>query len=71
MEDQADIVENSAVILIKQHRTLHGLHNRLQQERRLVGAEVTEEDQTLTALVLESPAFSLTGTDRNSTWGRP
>jgi tetratricopeptide (TPR) repeat protein len=60
MEDLADIVDNTAVFLIKHVEPLSRLINALENEHRLVGAEMAEEDQTLTALVLEKPAFSLT-----------
>ena len=60
MEDQADIVDNTADFR-HQEASIRSCSclEALQKENRLIGAEVSEEDQTLTALVLEKPAFSL------------
>ena len=62
LEDLSDYVDHSAVFLIKDVQPFMTCLDVLQKEGRLIGAEVAEEDQTLTALVLEKPPFSLVGT---------
>jgi tetratricopeptide (TPR) repeat protein len=60
MEDQADFVENVTVFSLKQADPLLKYLEELQKQHRLVGAQVTEDRQVLTGLILEKMPPALT-----------
>jgi len=58
-EDRGDLVENLVMMVIRQPDQAARFVEKLHGEQRLIGAQLSEEDQVLTALVLEKPALSV------------
>jgi tetratricopeptide (TPR) repeat protein len=53
MEDQADYVEHSALMQIRDPRSFFGFLDTWQRERRLVGVQVRQEEGTVSGVVLD------------------
>src|SRR5205807_1484629 len=56
MEDEADYLEHSAVLQIRDPQPVFGLLQEWEQSRRLIGVQASEKDGVLSALVLEGAA---------------
>jgi tetratricopeptide (TPR) repeat protein len=60
MEDQADLVEYSHVVGLRNAESLMAALNRLQQEKLLTGVQVQEEQGMLSGMILDPPPPALT-----------